>query len=66
MSSVFVGAEVQVLPPFGDGTTIFTVVAAQYVDGDGAISPEPTAHQQFILSDGIAYAAHHLTTTTGS
>jgi hypothetical protein len=66
MPAVSVGSEIRVLPPFGDGATIFCVVAVQYVDSDGAISPEPTDSQQFVLSDGIAYAAHHLITTTGS
>jgi len=66
MPSVSVGSEVRVLPPFGDGATIFCVVVVQYVDSDGAISSESTDIQQFVLSDGIAYAAHHLNTATGS
>lgn len=55
-----VGQLVRILPPFGDGERVDTVVAVQSVNAAGEIVPEVSATVQYILSDETAYAPQWL------
>lgn len=55
-----IGDSVTVQPPFGNGSTVLTVVDIQHVADDGSIVSTPSSKQQYVLSDGLAYASIHL------
>jgi len=58
-----IGASVRVLPPFGDGVTVFNIAEVQHFDGNGEFCDPPGAGAQYLLSDGRAYLAEFVEAT---